>query len=615
MAVETDRSWRSFAGSLSFVQQAWFAIWKRVRLVGGFFSWLINQYRFTSLMRRIVFLNVLGLTVLVAGNLYLNQFRAGLIEAKVKSLVTQGRIIAAAIAGSASVQSNTVIIPSDQLLELRSGQYESGEDEEYSSLEFTIDPEKVGPVLYHLVQPTGTRTRLYGREGTLIIDTMTADSEAFGAPSLPTPLSPSQEEGFIERTWQRLVSWFLYRDLPVYEEIGNRNGRFYPEVETALAGILTPIVRVNDQGELVISIGVPVQRGGAVRGALLLSAQGGDIEAILRNESYGIGQFALVALGVTTLLSVLLAGQIAGPMRRLSAAAEAVRNSIKAREEIPDYTNRPDEIGHLSGAIRDMTTALYRRLDAIENFAADVAHELKNPLTSLRSAAETLEFVKSEDDRERLIAIIRHDVERLDRLITDISDASRLDAELALVDAEPVDLDVLLRSIVTLFNEVHMVDTPRVVLEVGQVPQNSNAYCVMGHETRLGQVFNNLLDNALSFSPQDAPVTVRMSHLGKEIEVAIEDEGPGIEPELLEKIFVRFYTDRPGEEEFGRNSGLGLNISRQIIEAHGGRIWAENRDTGVSAQEAKVAKMSAVPFAMAESGRRGARFVILIPAA
>lgn len=606
MAVETDRSWQFQDYTSSFL--------RLFRPVGRFFANFSKHYRFTSLARRIIFLNALGLTILVAGNLYLNQFRAGLIEAKVKSLETQGRIIAAAIAGSATVKSNSVVIPSDELLELQSGQHRSGIDEELSSLEFTIDPEQVAPVLYHLVQPTGTRARLYGKDGGLIIDTMSPDDRDFAFQVQP-PLPTGQNIGSIARAWQRIVAWFLYRDLSLYEEIGNRNGKFYPEVETALAGILTPIVRVNTKGELVISIGVPVKRRGSLRGVLLLSAQGGDIEAILRNESLGIGQFALVAFGVTLLLSGLLAGQIAGPMRRLSGAAEQVRKSIRAREEIPDYTSRPDEIGHLSGALRDMTSALYRRLDSIESFAADVAHELKNPLTSLRSAAETLQLVKKEEDKKRLVDIILHDVGRLERLITDISDASRLDAELALVDAEEVDLEVLLRSIVRLFNEIHMSDRPQVVLEFGPLPRGKHRYMVMGHGTRLGQVFNNILDNALSFSPPEGRVYVKASHFGDEVQIAIEDEGPGIDPEHMEKIFVRFYTDRPGEDQFGRNSGLGLNISRQIVEAHGGRIWAENCSDGVSEGEMKEAKLAAIPYVRKTAERRGARFVIRLPAA
>jgi two-component system sensor histidine kinase ChvG len=242
-------------------------------------------------------------------------------------------------------------------------------------------------------------------------------------------------------------------------------------------------------------------------------------------------------------------------------------------------------------------------IDAIESFAADVAHELKNPLTSLRSATETLPLVKSEESKERLLEIIQHDVQRLDRLITDISDASRLDAELAREDAEAVDMADLLRGTVSLFNDIHRGDTPEVVIEIAYSP-GAHPYRVIGHDSRLSQVIVNLLDNAISFSPPDGRVTVWARRVGSEIKIAVEDEGPGVPPENLERIFERFYTDRPGES-FGQNSGLGLNISRQIVAAHGGRLYAENRPAPASG--------ASTPYAPYRSG--GARFVIWLPAA
>jgi two-component system sensor histidine kinase ChvG len=280
-----------------------------------------------------------------------------------------------------------------------------------------------------------------------------------------------------------------------------------------------------------------------------------------------------------------------------------VRHSVRARAEIPDFTDRTDEIGHLSGALRDMTNALYKRIDAIESFAADVAHELKNPLTSLRSATETLPLVKNEESKQRLLEIIQHDVKRLDRLISDISDASRLDAELAREDARPVDMDDLIRNTVPLFNDIHRGDMQGVTFEIAYAP-GDHPYRVTGHDSRLSQVIVNLLDNAISFSPPGGKVTVAARRVGPEIQIAVEDEGPGIPEENLERIFERFYTDRP-QESFGQNSGLGLNISRQIVAAHGGRLYAENRFLPAAAR------------GMADSGGRksgGARFVIRLPA-
>jgi two-component system sensor histidine kinase ChvG len=305
---------------------------------------------------------------------------------------------------------------------------------------------------------------------------------------------------------------------------------------------------------------------------------------------------------VTILLSVFLAGTIAEPIRRLASAAEQVRRGINKRVEIPDFTSRRDEIGHLSGAIRDMTNALYNRIDAIEAFAADVSHELKNPLTSLRSAVETLAFVKTGEQRARLIEIVKHDVRRLDRLITDISDASRVDAELARTEQKPVDIAKLLRAIVALATETRKEDQAEINLEIAKLPPNVDplkGYVVLGSDSRLGQIARNLIDNARSFTARGTSINVRVRRVGDEVEFRVDDYGPGIRPDNLEQIFERFYTDRP-EGSFGSNSGLGLSISKQIVEAHKGRIWAENR------------------YGKSDSnGERpvlGARFVVRLPA-
>jgi two-component system sensor histidine kinase ChvG len=289
-----------------------------------------------------------------------------------------------------------------------------------------------------------------------------------------------------------------------------------------------------------------------------------------------------LALGaVMVLLSVLLARTIAGPVRRLADAAETVRRRIKSREEIPDFTYRRDEIGELSGALREMTNSMYSRIEAIESFAADVAHELKNPLTSLRSAVETMPLARTPESRARLLAVIEHDVRRLDRLISDVSDASRLDAELQRQDASPVDLTRLLRTVVTVANEVRRDDGVTITLGFeGGVP---NSFIVPGHDSRLGQVIDNLIENARSFSPPNGRVRITAKRLRNTVEITVDDDGPGIAPEAMERIFERFYTDRP-HQGFGQNSGLGLSISRQIVEAHGGRIRAENR-MGVSEED------------------------------
>ena len=292
-------------------------------------------------------------------------------------------------------------------------------------------------------------------------------------------------------------------------------------------------------------------------------------------------------------------------MHKLAAAAERVRRGTRSRERIPDFSSRNDEIGHLARTLREMTDALYWRIDATGQFAADVAHELKNPLTSLRSAVETLPLAKKEGDRDRLIAVIEHDVRRLDRLITDISDASRLDAELVRADAEPVNIASLLDAVTAIGNELGAQDG--VSVSLATEGHHRDVYFVEGHDIRLGQVFTNLIDNARSFSSDGDTVRIGLRRVGPTIEVTVDDDGPGIPPDNLERIFERFYTDRAEQSGFGQSSGLGLSISRQIVEAHRGRIWAENRH--------------ATPHGAAERADQdiepeilGARFVVRLPA-
>jgi two-component system sensor histidine kinase ChvG len=283
-----------------------------------------------------------------------------------------------------------------------------------------------------------------------------------------------------------------------------------------------------------------------------------------------------VALLVTVLMSFYLAGTIVRPIRRLAAAAERARGR-RARVEIPDFTRRGDEIGDLSGSLREMTDALWQRMSAIERFAADVAHEIKNPLSSLKSAVETAVRIEDPTNQRRLMAIILDDVERLDRLITDISDASRLDAELSRLELAPVDIAAMLRALVDVHDATHAEDGPRLVLDL---PERARPLVVPGIETRLSQVFRNVIANAVSFSPPRREIRLTARLDGRAVLVTVEDEGPGIPDDKLTAIFDRFYTERPAGEKFGTHSGLGLAISKQIVEAHRGMIWAENRKDG-----------------------------------
>ena len=558
---------------------------------------LFVSQSFSSLTRRIVFLNVAGLVALVVGVLYLSQFRAGLIDARVDSLLVQGEIIAASIAASATGDTRALTLDPNRLLELRPGESYGPAEEAVSALEFSINPERVAPVLHRLVSPTKTRARVYDRDGILLVDSRSLDLRG-GVLRFELPPPTADKPGVLERAFNAVRTWLGRGDLPLYRELGPANGRGYPEVAQALAGRKASMVRANERGEVIVSVAVPVQRFRAVRGSLMLSTQGGDIDQTVEAERLMIIKVFLVLAGVMVVLSILISSTIADPVRRLADGAEHVRRRIRSRVEIPDFTYRRDEIGHLSGALRDMTNALYSRIAAIESFAADVAHELKNPLTSLRSAVETLPLAKTPESRQRLLAVIEHDVERLDRLISDISDASRLDAELQRHEAVPVDLAKLLNTVVTIANEVTADDGAKVSLTFeGGGPA---AFVVAGHDSRLGQVIDNLIDNARSFSPPGGTVRLTCRRLKGEVEIIVDDDGPGIRPEAFDKIFERFYTDRP-HQGFGQNSGLGLSISKQIIEAHGGRMWAENW-VGISSADGNAPKVL------------GARFGVRLPA-
>jgi len=538
---------------------------------------LFVRISFSSLTRRIIFLNVTGLLALVIGIFWLSHFRAGLIDARRESLLVQGEIIARAVANSATVETEFNPIDPERLLNLQAGESYGPYDDSLSGLEFPINPERVAPLLGRLVSPTNTRARLYDRDGALMLDSRNFyDVLRFDLPP------PTQKPGFLERIYATIRTWLSRGTLPLYRELGQQNGKSYEEVGNALLGFKSSMVRINERGEVIVSVAVPVQRFRAVRGALMLSTQGADIDNTLGAERLAIFKLFLIASGVMVVLSFLLAGTIAGPVRRLAESAQLVRRRLRSRVEIPDLS--------------DMTDALYTRIEAIESFAADVAHELKNPLTSLRSAVETLPLARTDESRARLLSVIQHDVKRLDRLISDISAASRLDAEMQRHEVEPVDMAKLLATIVGVASERH---DDGVAVKLNCQPARPGAYIVMGQDTRLGQVMDNLIDNARSFSPPGGSVRVTCRRVKNEVEIIVDDDGPGIPSEAMQRIFERFYTHRP-DQAFGQNSGLGLSISKDIIAAHGGRIWAENRQS--------LAVPGLAPKVL------GARFIVRLPA-
>jgi two-component system sensor histidine kinase ChvG len=499
--------------------------------------------RISALSKQIMLINTVALAILIAGALFVQSRRAGLVDERMAGIDQEALTVASALA-------------------------------EYATREepLSIEDAKAEPLLRQLIAPTRLRARVYGRDGRLIVDTRSLLARnVVETDVLPPPDFWSQFEAGAARLYEEATGVRPFTRLAPYFEAGD-NGRVYSEVNKALGGDTGQEERVNERNKLVLSVAVPVQRFKAIYGVLLLSTEGGDIDYILRQERLSLIGFGVVALLVMVSLSLWLSGTIARPVRQLADAADTVRRGHSGRESIPSLAGRNDEIGELAQSLSAMTQALYDRIDAIESFAADVAHELKNPLTSLKSALEM--FARAEDDatRKRLMGIARNDIRRIDRLITDISDISRLDAELSRETAEPVGIAHLLETIVEIYNLTELPNGVKLELS-SQLPTDAK---VLGRDERLGQIFRNLIDNAASFSPENGVVKIVATLSEGAAHIVVEDYGPGIAPENLEHIFNRFYTERPAAHGFGKNTGLGLSIARQIVEGVGGRIWAEN---------------------------------------
>jgi len=503
---------------------------------------------FSPITLRILAVNMLALGILVVGILYLGEYRRGLILSEVSGLEIQGEMFAAALGEGASIK---------QL-------------DKNNTLVFSVARQMVS----RLVQK-GTRARLFALDGSLM-----ADSGALIARSADNPIH--RNESLIEqglRLAQEFSSRVIFgeQDLPLYLEPPRPTAKNFPEARMALDGEYSGMIRETVDGGIMISVAVPVTRDGNILGALLLSKGSEDIEAALFDVRLHIFKVFLISFGVTILLSLYFAGTIARPIRKLSSAADKLRTGMSQRHEIPDLSHRNDEIGDLSGAMRQMTGALWQRMDAIESFAADVSHELKNPLTSLRSAVETASRVDNPDAQKRLMDIIQHDVSRLDRLISDISEASRVDAEMSRAKAEQVNLKAMLATLVDLHQgPIEEDEQPSDQVHLRLHAPTQDDCQIAGMESRLVQVFQNLIGNALTFSPAGGVVDLYLERHKNGIEVRVEDSGPGIPPGNEEKIFKRFYTERPDTDDFGNHSGLGLAISKQIVETHGGQIQAEN---------------------------------------
>lgn len=514
-----------------------------------------GRWRISPLTRRVLAVNVLALALLGIGVLYLGEYQDSLVTASLDSLRIQAEIFAAALG-------------------------EGAVDQRQAS--FALDPQLAREMMRRLVEPTKTRARLFDNHGKLV-----ADTDVLGGPGgtvqvskLPPPAS-SLFERVTDAVYDSVIGAFPWRrNFPRYIEPTSDNAVSFPDAERALAGSIASSVKTRNQG-LILEVAVPVQHYRKVLGAVELSMGSRDIENAIRSVRVEFIKVFAFALGVTVLLSIYLAGTIARPIRRLAAAAESVRRRPVREAAIPDLTGRGDEIGDLSGALREMTAALWQRVGAIERFAADVAHEIKNPLTSLKSAIETVSRLNDREKERKLLALVLDDVMRLDRLISDISDASRLDADLARDEFVPVPLGKLLATLVQVNEAAAKEDSPRLLLSLPGEPGTSEGDLpVPGIEGRLVQVFRNLIANAVSFSPPEGAIRIEARRDGRNVVVTVDDQGPGIPEGKFAAIFERFYSERPRGEKFGTHSGLGLSISKQIVENHRGQIWAENRVDG-----------------------------------
>ncbi|WP_300379813.1 stimulus-sensing domain-containing protein [Henriciella sp.] len=511
-----------------------------------------GRHLFGSRIARLIFAsNLAGLAILIIGAMVLNEMRASFVVAKKQDLVAQAQVFSNLLAEGATFGQPSPV----------------------------MDENLARATLADLSLPVSVRGKVYTDGGELV-----GDSYFLSDRVIVSSLPPIQEPSQLSRWSRSLSEWAVSTFGALVPNRGGdavRTQTFEQEFNVAIGGGEAASQRFNDRGQRIISVSVPVQHVSAVVGVLTLESN--DIDEIIRAERAALIPFIGVAVLVAMITSGLLTIGIARPLRRLSRAADEVRTGSTQQLDLPNITRRRDEIGALANSMQSMTEALFERITSNERFAADVAHELKNPLTSIRSAVETAERVQDNPEAmQKLHKVIAQDVGRLDRLITDISNASRLEAEITRVPTETLNIARFVEDIVSTYEHLAVRDDrAKVVYDDATMGAGLR---VRGREGPLGQVIRNLIDNALSFSPEAGTVRVRIEQgrIGPQTtaRIMIEDEGPGLPEDKLEKIFDRFYTDRPKGSAFGKNSGLGLSIVRQIATTHMGRVWAENRDGG-----------------------------------
>ena len=490
----------------------------------------------SPLARKIIVFNLMALVLLAVGVLFMNPFRDSLALQRQLGMVRQAELISAVYEAH-----------------LRSGN--TGFDFRVPLQDIELDP-----VLEVFVfDPTGAllASRVGQGTGTLVTN-----------PDQPTILTD-----FLEGVWNLVTVLFRQGQVETLTIDPADNAR--AAFEGVRGGEVVTRVTRNGEGSMYFTIATPITVAGDLVGVVAVTSNSQEIDRLVRYEREQILQMFLLAVVLSISLSLMLASTISNPLSDLAAAAEVGRDRdsrrvAPSRVRIPDLAARPDEIGRLSVAMRGMVAALYDRIDANEQFAADVAHEIKNPLASLRSAVGSLRFVKKDEHRDKLLDVIEHDVRRLDRLVSDISNASRLDSELVKEEEEEFNL---LKTLSNLCQYLSQQAGEKGVDFIIDLP--SDPITIHGLEARLAQVFVNLVTNAISFCEDGDAVRVWARRRENRVLIVVEDTGPGIPEQALTKVFKRFYSERP-QADFGKHSGLGLAISKQIVEAHGGVIWAEN---------------------------------------
>ncbi len=554
----------------------------------------------SPMMRRILLVNALPLALLVATLLYLNQFQNSLLEAEVSSLREQARIYAGALGQSA-------VAPAPKDAPHGARRVRGGRNQPPPGEPFVLVQLLARPLLLRLTEPSpSAHARLFAPDGQQIADSR-ADTPG-GDRTHPAGADaaqglPDRAARLLQQLYDRLLSLMPHRLVPTLGPNADPNAQ--PEVREQLrfgdpdSTETPPFIRRTADHRLLVTVAEPVAHDGQTVGIIQLTREAREVDRSLFAVRSSILVLFFVALAITVLLSWYLAQTIARPLLGLAVSAHVMRETIGRSGSVPTrLLARRDEVGELAQALEESARALWARMDAIERFAADVSHEIKNPLSSIRSAIETLMRIEDAGQQRRLLSIINQDVRRLDRLITDISDASRIDAELSRSVTEPVAVLPILSVLAEISQATRKEGDPVVVVEAP--PEPSRPLLAEAVEDRLVQVLRNLLGNAASFSPPGGRIVLSVSEVPGPppgmLEIAVADEGPGIPAAKLDSIFDRFYSERPAAEHFGQHSGLGLSISRQIVEALRGRILAENR--------------------LDAAGRvMGARFVVRLPRA